>query len=294
MDWYAPPPAKASKVEKGGKPCQHTWIASESDGEEICIKCGLVGQQVYSTSWQQDQPSPLLSDDRKGPRLDLLRDETTEIIMRISGGDCASTHVDAVMRQLHKWHDDADRNVKELISRIGHQRDSVSRGIFAVAIQHGLLHNGRCESLDLISSVVGASRHSVQAAEKLLRVSRCFSTSRVFLHTIIDQIDGLAWKNTLMELALSNAKACFREADVNVAAVGLALGREMKLHLGKMKKRNLMTGAREKLIRAQLRCLSGASLCRALRLTYSTVNRASKAIDGATRTKLTTAACHLL
>lgn len=294
MDWYNPPAAKSAKVENGGKTCHHVWIASESDGEEICIKCGQVGQQVFSTPWQQEQTSPLLPGDHTGPGLDLLRDETTEIIMRISGGDCASTHVDAVMRQLHKWHKDGDRNVKELIARIGYQRDGVSRGIFAVAIQHGLKSNGRCESLELVSSAVGASRHSVQAAEKVLRVSRCLSTSQVFLHSIIDQIDGLAWKNTLMELALSNAKACFREADVNVAAVALALGREVKLLLGKIKKRGCLTKARERLIRSQLRRLSGASLCRDLRLTYSTVNRASKTIDAATKAKLVTAANQLL
>lgn len=276
MDWYA-------KSETNESECRHQWI--EGDSEEICEKCGLVGQPRYSyLTCDPPLPPPLTEPSATNfiseSTVAMLRDEITEVIMRISGGDCATQHVDCVMDKIEKWYKDGSLPLREKICRIGRPGDSISRGILALAVQLGLLYNGRGETLEFISSVVGASRHSVQMAEKVLKVSRSYVTNPVNMARIVSSLENVSpkWQRGITLLANYNSKRNFKDMDVTVASCALALGRRVReglttRGLSKVEKAS---------IQKQLRHVSGASLCRALHLTYSTVNRAALGLEDET------------
>lgn len=258
--------------------CVHDWI--DQDGEEVCIECGLVGQPVYSSS---DMPDLVArSSEVEDGGLHFLRDELTEIIMRLSGGDCTRTHVDTIMGKLMTWHAQGSKQVQDLISHPSPSPQHTSRGVLAVAVHRGLLANGRQETLDHIGSVVGATRHAVITAERLLKEPREYLQSPVLVRKVVDSIAGLSplWADCIKALAEHHVQFSFREVDVVVAATAMHLARLVKAHLA-MNKENYDRSVLAT-TRANLRVLTGASLCRQLVLTYSTVNRASRTLDSGT------------
>ena len=247
------------------------------EGEDVCKKCGIVGESVFSTTYETNVAENLShSQHEKWRFLKLIRDEVTETIMRISGGDCTGVHVDAIMNKLSTWHGESCGDMRAHIMRIGMPHHDLSRGFLAVAVQLGLLENGRHETMDHIAGICGATMRSVQYAEKCLRVSRTYLQSPVLLRKIVDTLTGLdkAWHEAILSLANASVAVSFRDPDVVVASVALALGRrvreDMKNSDAKMSKYQFA------LLRRQLRLVSGAALCRTFGLIYGTVNRASR------------------
>ena len=266
--------------------CDHVWWTDTERGEDVCTRCGVVGQPVFlpRAPAAEDDPSQVSgyvarTHEQCELAFRLVRDEVTETIMRISGGDCAGLHVDSIMTKLKTWHNDANHHVRAHIVKCVAPHHPISRGILAVAIQHGLLDNGRQETLEHIAAAVGATMQNVQLAEKLLRVSRSYLRSSVLLRKIVDSLDdiGDAWRDVIFELSECNAVVSFRDPDVVVASITLALGR--RIRAGARDRRTEMTKDHSARVRAQLRAMTGAALCKKLRLTYGTVNRASLGLD---------------
>ena len=286
VDWYAERRKGngKEKEEEEETECNHQW--AEGYSEDICEKCGLVGQPRYSyltsdTSLLPSPPETSPSDFISERTVAMLRDEITEIIMRISGGDCAMQHVDCIMDKLAKWYKDGGQHLRERICRIGRPGDSISRGILALAVQLGLLYNGRAETVEFISTVVGASRHSVQMAEKVLKVSRSYVSNPVNMDRIVSSLEKVdrKWQTGISLLANFNSKRNFKDMDVTVASCALALGRRVRDGLNSRG----LNKSRKVELRKQLRHVSGAALCRALHLTYSTVNRAALGLEEETK-----------
>lgn len=261
--------------------CEHYWVAQES--EEVCINCGLVGQPVYETMQIGSPPSP--QPHHSNSPLHFLSDEVTETIMRLSGGDCTRIHVEAVMAKLGKWYDAGDKRVRDLICHLSNNPNHTSRGVLAVAIHRGLLSNGRQETMDHVASMVGATRLAVSTAERLLKEPREYLRSPVLVAKVVDSIDGLDhhWGECIKALAEQHIICSFREIDVVVAATALHFAREVKSFMHQHK--SILSPRSVASARRNLRLLTGASLCRRLRLTYSTVSRASKCLDATTLDK---------
>ena len=213
----------------------------------------------------------------------LLRDEVVETIMRISGGDCCEQHVETIVQKLRDWFGEASQAVKMHILRCGTSHHHfLGRGILAVAIHSGLLDNGRYELIERIAESVGTTMPFVQMAEKVLRVSRSYLKSSSLLYRIVESLVDVdkEWRKAVVSISESIARVSFREPDVMVAAAGFALGRSVRLAMGKdTSAMDHSTRLRRLLVRRQLRHLTGAALCRKLQVTYGTVKRAVKDLD---------------
>lgn len=222
-------------------------------------------------------------------KFDHLRDEITEIVMRMSEGDCASIHVEAALTQLERWDQELGKGeVVAHVNRLGIAPEGLDRGILALAIYHGMLKNGREERLDFVASLTGALPSAVSKAEKLLETGRAYMNSDSAIAKVVNRLElPVHWGREIAAISAVAAASGFASLEIIVSSVTVALAKQVNM---------LTKNQREvrKKLRPYLRKMTATALRTTLGVSGSAIRRAFLKLDVSATRKIESVAQVLL
>ena len=264
--------------------CMHNF---EDDNYTGVTKCIICGYRAPSHVMVKNNGIPILwIPPISNSEYDIteLKNEIIEIIMRMSEGDCADSHVYAALSKISQWDDEGKFDRKRVLRNLSDNPDSVDRAIVAFAIYQGMNNNGRRERLDYVAAMSGVNERAIQKAEKIVNEGRVMVNTSPSIKRIIDrlQIDP-EWKTAIQYTVEKLINESFCELDILVGGVALAFGDQCKKY--KQNKGNTLYHIPMNQImdeqnwRKNLRGISGAAIKSELKISPSAARRTTKELS---------------